>query len=87
MSSTTSKAQRIGIIVIAIVMAIGTIGSFFIMIVASKNQEIDLKEQTEKKAKLSEAIKKYQQENEEFQKKVTAEANELGPKYLAEVES
>ena len=71
MSSTTSKAQRIGIIVIAIVMAIGTIGSFFIMIVASKNQEIDLKEQTEKKAKLSEAIKKYQQENEEFQKKVS----------------
>lgn len=87
MSSTTSKAQRIGIIVIAVVMAIGTIGSFFIMIVASKNQEIDLKEQVEKKAKLSEAIKKYQQENEEFQKKVTAEANELGPKYLAEVES
>ena len=51
MSSTTSKAQRIGIIVIAVVMAIGTIGSFFIMIVASKNQEIDLKEQTEKRAK------------------------------------
>ncbi len=87
MASTTSKAQRIGIFIIAAVMAIGTIGSFFIMIVASKNQEIDTREQAAKQEKLSELIKKYQEENEQYEQKVKAEASELSPKYYAQVES
>lgn len=37
----TSNAQRVGIWIIAIVMAVGTIGSFFAIILANDNQKID----------------------------------------------
>lgn len=37
----TSNAQRIGIWIIAIVMAVGTIGSFFAIILANDNQKVD----------------------------------------------
>lgn len=87
MASSTSKAQRIGIIIIAAVMAIGTIGSFFIMIVATKNQEIDTREAAAKQEKMNELIAKFQKDNEEYQKKVEAEAKELSPKYFKEVNS
>lgn len=37
----TSKSQRIGIWVIAVVLTIGTIGSFFIMVLENDNLKID----------------------------------------------
>lgn len=37
----TSNAQRIGIWIIAVVMAVGTIGSFFVIILANDNQKMD----------------------------------------------
>jgi FKBP-type peptidyl-prolyl cis-trans isomerase FkpA len=37
----TQKAQRIGIWIIAIIMTIGTIGSFVVIILANDNQKID----------------------------------------------
>lgn len=37
----TSNSQRIGIWIIAIVMALGTIGSFFVIILANDNAKID----------------------------------------------
>lgn len=37
----TSKSQRIGIWVIAVVLAVGTIGSFFVAILANNNSEKD----------------------------------------------
>ncbi|MFI5212463.1 MAG: FKBP-type peptidyl-prolyl cis-trans isomerase [Candidatus Saccharimonadales bacterium] len=37
----TPKSQRIGIWIIAIVMTIGTLGSFAVMVLANKNQQID----------------------------------------------
>ena len=43
----TSKAQRIGIWVIAVVMAVGTIGSFFVIILANDNAQSDQVRQQE----------------------------------------
>ena len=37
----TSQSQRIGIWVIAVVLAVGTIGSFFLAILANDNQKAD----------------------------------------------
>lgn len=37
----TSNSQRIGIWVIAVVMAVGTIGSFFVIIIANDNAQVD----------------------------------------------
>ncbi len=39
------KAQRIGIWIIAIVMTVGTIGSFLVIILANNNQQADLAQQ------------------------------------------
>ncbi len=41
----TPKAQRIGIWIIAVVMVIGTLGSFAVMILANDNAKIDQQEQ------------------------------------------
>lgn len=38
---STSRSQRIGIWVIAVVMVVGTIGSFFVVVLQNKNSEID----------------------------------------------
>lgn len=38
---STSRSQRIGIWVIAVVMVVGTIGSFFVIVLQNKNSEID----------------------------------------------
>lgn len=63
----TPKAQRIGILVIAIVMIVGTIGSFAMLILANNNA---LSEQ-EKQAKDYQALMEKQQK----------EAQELSDKY------
>ncbi len=59
---STSRSQRIGIWVIAVVMVVGTIGSFFVVILANNNQ-----------AKDSEAQQKMYTEYMEQQKKAQAE--------------
>lgn len=75
----TTKTQRIGIFIIAIVMAVGTIGSFFIVIVANQNQKNDTKVQQDEYNKQLEA---YQKQMAEQQKKDDALAKKLSPKYL-----
>lgn len=37
----TTKSQRIGIWIIAVVMGVGTIGSFFVVVIANNNQKTD----------------------------------------------
>lgn len=64
-----TKAQRIGIWVIAIFMAVGTIGSFAIIILANQNQKND-------QAKLMELQTKYQAD-------VSAQTKQLSDKYFA----
>lgn len=86
MASSISTAQRVGIIIIAAVLVAGTLGSFFVMILANQNQQIDVKEQTEKNKRANELMQKYQEEYTAYRKKVEAEAAQMGPKYFAEVE-
>lgn len=58
--SSTNKAQRITIWVIAIVMAVGTLGSFFIFLLPSSNTPVQTAEQKEYERQLAE----YQKEQE-----------------------
>jgi len=48
--ASKDRAQRIGIWIIAIVMTIGTIGSFVVIILANNNQKIDLAQQQKDQA-------------------------------------
>lgn len=73
----TKQSQRIAIWVIAIIMAIGTIGSFLIIILQNDNQQSD-------QAKLTELMSAYQLQTEEYQSKVDTQATELSNKYFAE---
>lgn len=77
----TSKAQRIGIIVIAVVMAVGTIGSFFIMILANENQKAD---QTQQQEEYQKQMDEYQKQMEEMQKEQSKEAKKLSAQYYDE---
>jgi FKBP-type peptidyl-prolyl cis-trans isomerase FkpA len=65
---SATKAQRIGIWIIAAFMAVGTIGSFAIIILANKNQQID-------QARVTELTAKYQAD-------VAAQAKELSGTYF-----
>jgi len=73
----TPKSQRIGIWVIAIVMLIGTIGSFAVMILGSQNSGTD-------QARVKQLTEQYQKEYTAYQAKVDAQASELSAKYFAE---
>lgn len=74
----TSKAQRIGIIVIAVVMTVGTVGSFFIMILASQNDAAD---QQKQQADYQKQLKEYQDQMAKAEKEQKAEAAVLSAKY------
>lgn len=58
----TAKSQRIGIWIIAVVMLVGTVGSFAVMILANDNAQKDA-------AKQNEAYAEYQKQMEEEEKK------------------
>lgn len=70
---STTVTQRVSIWIIAIVMAIGTIGSFFVIIVANDNN-------AKQQAKLQELSEKI---NKEYQAKLDAQNKELSEKYFA----
>lgn len=59
----TPKAQRIGILVIAIVMAAGTLGSFALMILANENQQ---SEQEQLQREYQEMVEKQQKDSEKL---------------------
>lgn len=71
-----TKAQRIGIWVIAAFMAIGTIGSFAIIVLANSNGQKD-------QARLNQLTQDYQKKNAEYQAKVAAQAKQLSAEYFA----
>lgn len=66
----TPKSQRIGIWIIAIVLIIGTLGSFLAMIVGNQNSSTD-------QAKIQEL-------SNEYSTKVDAQTKELSDKYFSE---
>jgi len=73
----TARAQRIGIWIIAIVMAVGTIGSFIVIVLSTSNQKTD-------DARKAELTAEYQKEYTDYQAKVAAQATELSKKYFDE---
>lgn len=74
--SSTSKAQRIGIWIIAAVLTIGTLGSFVIMILANDNQKTDTTVIAAKKAE-------YTKLSTAYQAQAAAQAAELSTQYAA----
>ncbi len=77
---SASRSQRIGIWIIAIVMALGTIGSFFIIILENDNSKIDQAESTKQQEEYNKIVADYQA-------KVNAQAAELSAKYFPEFSS
>lgn len=73
----TPKSQRIGIWIIAIVMLVGTIGSFAVMILGTNNSNVD-------QARLKQLTDAYQKDYDAYQAKVDAQAMQLSEKYFAE---
>lgn len=71
-----TKAQRIGIWVIAVFMAVGTVGSFLAIILSNKNQQTD-------QARINQETAQYQKDYTAYQDKVNAQAAELSKQYFA----
>lgn len=63
----TSKSQRFGIWIIAIVMAVGTIGSFFVIILANDNAKLDQQQQQDQYQKLIDEMRKSNKPLEGYQ--------------------
>ena len=74
----TPRSQRIGIWIIAIVMAVGTIGSFIVIVLSMTNDKSD-------QAKLTELMSQYEAEVEAYQTKVTDQNTQLAAEYYDEV--
>lgn len=62
----TPKVQRIGILVIAVVMVIGTLGSFALLVLANDNAQTDYQRQAEEQRK---ELEKQQKETDELSAK------------------
>ena len=73
----TKKSQQIGIWIIAIVMTVGTLGSFAVMILQNDNKGTD-------KARLAQLTAEYKVQTDAYQAKVDAQATELSSKYFIE---
>lgn len=59
----TSRSQRIGIWVIAVVMLVGTLGSFFVVVIANDNAAKDQVSQQDQQAQYLEQMKKAAADN------------------------
>lgn len=70
----TPKAQRIGIWIIAVVMLIGTLGSFAVMVLGSENDKKD-------QDAYNSALEEYQKQEKEKQAEADKEAVGLSKKY------
>lgn len=70
----TPTSQRVGIWIIAVVMVVGTIGSFAVMILANQNQQRDYQEQQK-------VYEQFQKRMEEQQKKAAADAKKYYPTF------
>lgn len=68
----TPRSQRVAIWIIAVVLGVGTIGSFFVLIISNQNQ-------TEKSNRMQQETTEFQ---EQYQKNQQAWASELSDKYF-----
>jgi FKBP-type peptidyl-prolyl cis-trans isomerase len=74
----TPRSQRIGIWIIAIVMAVGTIGSFIVIVLSTMNGKND-------QARLTELMSQYEAEVTAYKGKVSAQNTQLSAEYYDEV--
>lgn len=72
---SATKAQRVGIWIIAAFMFVGTIGSFAIIVLANSNDQ-------KSQARINDLTAQYQKDNEAYQAKVAAQAAELSGLYF-----
>lgn len=72
----TPKSQRIGILIILIVLVIGTLGLYIAMVLAPQNSAKD----DQKKQAITQ---QYMAEQQEYQKKIQAQADQLSSQYYA----
>jgi len=70
----TRKSQRIFIWIITVVMIVGTVFSFVVMILGSKNSQAD-------QARINALSAQYQKDTEAYQKKVEAQTKKLSDTY------
>lgn len=73
----TPRSQRIGIWIIAVVMLVGTIGSFAVMILTNQNGATE-------QAHIQQLTKQYQSDYQAYQAKVDAQTKQLSDQYFAE---
>lgn len=71
----TTKAQRIGMWIIVVFMAVGTIGSFAIIVLANQNQATD-------QGKVNAMLAQYQKDTNAYQAKVDAQTKQLSDQYF-----
>lgn len=82
---STSKSQRIGIWIIAVVLAVGTIGSFFAIILANDNSKIDQQSAQQQEEKYNKLIAEYQAKVAEQNKGLSAQYYPTLSQYKGEV--
>lgn len=75
--ATKKRGQKIFIWVIAITMLVGSIGTYFLMILANDNAALD-------QQRLQEAQAEYTQAYQEHQEKISAQAEEMSDEYYDE---
>lgn len=80
----TSKAQRIGIWIIAVFMAVGTIGSFVVIVLANENSQTDQARINELTSAYQKEYTAYQSEVETRTEKYTNETEKLSDKYYSQ---
>jgi FKBP-type peptidyl-prolyl cis-trans isomerase len=72
----TPKSQRVGIWIIAIVLTIGTLGSFLAIVLGNQNKTTD-------QANLQKAYSDYQAKSTDYSTKVAAQTKALSDKYYS----
>ena len=68
----TRKSQRIGILIITVVMVVGTIGSFAVMVLANQNANQEAIAQQKQQEEFEKAYKEYQEKVDEQTKLLSA---------------
>ena len=84
---STTKSQRIGIWIIAIVLTIGTVGSFFVMILANNNNASDQAALQKKQDECNKDIAAYQDKYNALTDKLSDKYYETLKKYADKVGS
>lgn len=71
----TPKSTRIAIVIIAIMMVVGTIGSFAVIVLAEQNKDID-------NQRYEEAVAQWQRDQDIYNAKQAAQADQLSDKHF-----